>query len=427
MASPEDGTVITGAQTKVLIVGTGWAGYTLAHSLDPFKYKITVVSPQSTSPYTPLLASAACGLFDFRLAEEPIRRKSRNIRFIKASVLSVDFETKHVLCSPAFSQLSKETFQVRYDKLVLCPGCATNTFNIPGVDEHAYFVKNVNDAMAVRGRLSDMLEIASLPSINDQRRREILHVAIVGGGPTGIEMAAELTDLFEHDLGRLYPHLKGKTSVAVHDVAPQILSPFDKRLSEYATTSLKTNKVDIKVSSHILNVTADYIETKEDGKIPYGILIWATGNKSIDLVDALQVLKSSHGLRRILTDGFLRVRDTNGLVLPEIYALGDAADIEGDTLPTTAEVATQKARYLSHCLNSDDELSHPFKYKQRALVTYTGGGDGVIGGTHEYTGYAAWLAWRSGNLFWTRSWRRRFMICMAWVMDWVDGRDIARN
>ncbi|KAJ5224089.1 disulfide oxidoreductase [Penicillium chermesinum] len=415
------------SKQTVAIVGSGWGGYNLAQALDTRKYNVVVVSPEATSSITPLLASAACGLFNSQWAQEPIRRKNVDIQYIKASVLDIDFGDKVLICQPAFDSLKDKQFKVSYDKVVVSPGCAINTFNTPGVDEHAFIVKNVAGADAIRDKINQNLEMASLPCTTEEQQRRLLHIAIVGGGPTGIELAAELTDLLQGDLMKLYPNLKGKPSVTVHDVAPQILAPFDRKLSEYARDSLQQHSVEIKTNSHITNVTSDFIETKEDGKIAYGILIWATGNKNRPIVDTLDVMKSDHGLKRILTDDGLQVLDTSGTAIPDVYAIGDAADIDGASLPTTAEVAIQKAEYLAEQLNAGHRTK-PFQYKQRALITYTGAGDGVMAGKRgdEYTGYGAWLSWRSGNIFWTRSWKRKFMLCVAWLMDWVDGREMAR-
>ncbi|KAJ6000982.1 disulfide oxidoreductase [Penicillium waksmanii] len=414
----------------IAIIGSGWGGYNLAHTLDTSKYNVVVISPEATSAITPLLASAACGLFYSQLAQEPIRRKHLDVQYVKACVQDIQFKEKTLICQPAFHSLKDEQFKISYDKVVVAPGCSTNTFNTPGVDEHAFMVKNVNDANAIRDKINENLEIASLPCTTENQQRQLLHIAIVGGGPTGIEIAAELTDLFAGDLMKLYPHLRGKASVTVHDVAPNILAPFDQKLSEYAQKSLEKHKVEIKVNSHIINVTNDTIETREDGKIAYGILIWATGNKQRPIVDQLNVMKSNHGLKRILTDDRLQVLALDGTIIPGSYAMGDAADIDGASLPTTAEVAVQKAAYLAHSINAAavGRTIEPFKYQQRALVTYTGAGDGVIMGRrgHEYTGYGAWLSWRSGNFFWTRSWKRKFMMTLAWIMDWVDGREMAR-
>lgn len=389
------------SKPTIAVIGIGWGGYNLAHSLNTRKYNVVVVSPEATSSITPLLASAACGLFNSQLAQEPIRRKHLDVQYVKPYARDIHFEKKTIICQPAFDSLSNLQFEISYDKVVIAPGCPTNTFNTPGVDEHAFMVKSVSDANAIRDKINENPEIAPLPNITEDQQRKLLHIAIVGGGPTGIETAAELTDLFKGDLMNLYPHLRGKASVTVHDVAPNIPAPFDRKLSEYAQASLQKHKVEIKVNSHITNVTGDIIETREDGKLAYGILIWATGNKQRPLVDQLNVMKSSLGLERILTDDRFRIIGTNGVIVPDTYAPGDAADIDNASLPTTAEVAVQKATYLAHTINgtASGEIIEPFKYKQRPLATYTGASDGVImgGRGHEYTGYGAWLSWRSGK------------------------------
>ena len=115
-----------------------------------------------------------------------------------------------------------------------------------------------------------------------------------------------------------------------------------------------------------MKVTADTIETLEDGITGYGMLIWDTGNKSVPLIDKLNLRKSQHGLTRVLMDEHLNVFRLDGTVLPKVYAIGDAADIERGTLPTTAEVAVQKADYLIKLFNSRGKVAQPFQYKQRS-------------------------------------------------------------
>ena len=163
----------------------GWAGFYIASNIDLKLYNVCVVSPRRTSALTPLLASAATGLFNFYLAEESVRSKSRSaVRFIKANVLDCDFKNKSIHCAPAFDEdpdLARSEFDLDYDYLVLAPGCEPNTFGTPGVAEHALFVKNVSDAMKIRKKLFDLLEKASLPHVDEQRARDLLHIAVVGG------------------------------------------------------------------------------------------------------------------------------------------------------------------------------------------------------------------------------------------------------
>lgn len=427
-----------GTRQHVLIVGSGWAGSTLSRNLSAEKFDITVISPSPTTPYTPLLASAACGLYDFALVETPIRTTNPNVKYIQGKVRTIDFNGKCCRCRPFFQELENERFEINYDVIILAPGCLNQTFGTPGVVENAYFVRNVPDAMAIRKRVGEIFEKASLPGVTPEQQKSLLHIVVVGGGPTGVELAAELCDLFEGSYARLYPHVKGMPSISIHDVAPHILSPFDVKLQDYALSSFSRRGVNIITGSHILSVNADSIETKEQGIIKTGMVIWATGNRATRLIESLPVRLSGKGLPRILTDGYLRVLaptkgegngDYNSSdVYPDAYALGDAADILSAALPTTAEVACQKAEYLANALNKGRNSTSmaDFQYQQKAIVAYLGQRDGVIAGGDDgdegWTGRRAWMAWRSKNFWWTRSWRQKILIVAAWMTDVFVGR-----
>ncbi|TKA70855.1 hypothetical protein B0A55_04983 [Friedmanniomyces simplex] len=417
------------SKETIVIVGTGWAGYTLSQKLDEKKFDITVISPEDTSPYTPLLASAACGLFDFSLAEEPVRHKSKKLTYHKARVEDVDFGRKVCKCRSACDVLGGESrvFEIKYDRLILAPGCVTNTSHTPGADEHAFFVRNVADAKRVQHRLKQLLELASMPGVSETEQRGLLHIIIVGGGPTGVELAAEMSDLFHDDFSVLYPHLAGKMSLSIHDAAPFILGAFEDALRQHSLKSFSKRHVRVLTGSKIKSVEADGITTETEGRIPCGMVLWTAGNQQCPLTEKLQTAKTDK-LPRILTDEYLHALTPKPDQQPisSVYALGDAADIKKHFLPTTAEVATQKAEYLAKTLNSGTDGEKPFKYQQRALVAYLGGHDGVVHGRPEWSGPRAWAAWRSKNLLWTRSWRRRGMIAVYWLLDWVGGKAIAR-
>lgn len=255
----------------------------------------------------------------------------------------------------------------------------------------------------------------------------MLHFVIVGAGPTGVEISSELSDLFHNDFARMYPHIKKYVQISIHDVAPNVLSGFDQQLQDYAMDSFDKRDVEVVTGSHIEKVDDQAIYTEELGRIPCNTVIWSTGNKLVPLVDRLQCKKAEKGLRRMLTDGFLRLKHAKGDILPDVYALGDAADVEGAELPTTAEAACQKANWLATALNKDFDTTKigPFEYKQTPIVAYLGHGDGVIAGKNDYTGAEAWVAWRSKNFLWTRTWRQRVLVVVSWVLDRLTGRAIA--
>lgn len=419
------------SKQRLAIIGTGWGAYPITQGVNLSRFHVTVISPLRTIQYTPLLASAACGLFDLRLAEEPIRRQSRtNLQYYKAIAESVDFNKQIITCKPSVEDLNRspESFQIEYDQIVLAPGCGVQTFGTPGATEHALFLKTTSDARLLQQRFLQMLDAASLPGISEAKQKEILHIRVVGGGAIGIEATAEMYDLWTESMSKLYPDLQGKLNITIHDVASSLLGTFDKSLSEYAMESMKQKKVEMKTSSHIERVESDAIYTKEEGRLPYGLLVWATGNSANSLLDKLDVRKPEKGLPRILTDKYLRVLRPDGSAIENAFALGDAADIEGNSLPTLAEVALQKGEYLTSVFNrAQGAPSKAFEHQQRATLAYLGRKDGIVGGKNEWTGESAWLAWRSGSLGWTRSWRRKVMISINWLFVWLNGRDIARK
>lgn len=328
---------------RVVIIGAGWAGFILGQELDDKKFDITIIAPHQTFAYTPLLASAATGLFFSRLAEEPIRRAHRHTTYYRALATAADFTSKTVTCIPSILQPDgrdepdpKHPFNVPYNILIIAPGCVNQTFHTPGALEHCFFLKTVPDAEAIKAKLLSLLEIASLPTTSRERAKELLHISIVGGGPTGVELSAELTDLFS-EITKTYSHVAGLPSITIHDVAPEILGSFHEKLKAHALQSFQKHGVEIKTNSHIEKIEDGALYTKEDGRIPCGMVAWTTGNKQCDFVESLHGLLKAKRLGRILTDQRLCVLKEDQTALEDVYALGDAADILDKGLPTTAE------------------------------------------------------------------------------------------
>jgi NADH:ubiquinone reductase (non-electrogenic) len=247
-----------------------------------------------------------------------------------------------------------------------------------------------------------------------------------------VEITAELTDLAHKELRRLYPIAAQYIRITVFDVADHILGSYDQELYKYATTKMAKEGVAIRTSCTIEKVEDTVLHIKDCESQNYGILLWVTGNKSVPLVDTLDLWKTPRGLQRILTDKYLNVKKTNvsGTVIDNIYALGDAADIEGNPMPTTAEVAVQKSQYLVQVLNNpSSRRAKGFDYNEKGLTTYIGNHDGIISGRKAegfLSGEEAWLNWRSGSVTWTRSWRNKVLIVLSSVLNAVFGKDVTR-
>ena len=247
----------------------------------------------------------------------------------------------------------------------------------------------------------------------------------------GVEITAELSDLAQHELKDLYPTVAPLIRITIFDVAPHILGAYDKKLYEYATERMMERGVRIATNCVIQKVSRTDLHIKGQDPVPYGILLWVAGNKSVPFTDGLDVKKTTRGLVRVLTDPRLRVKKPgDDDIYLDVFALGDAADIEGQSLPTTAEVAVQKAKYLVNELNRNSEgPEEPFAYTTRRLVTYIGGRDGIAEGSsvdEPWSGRKAWLSWRSGSFTWTRTWRNWVAIICAIVLNALFGKDVLR-
>lgn len=265
---------------RVVLLGSGWAAFTLSRALDSTKYQIVVVSPRSYFVFTPLLAGTSVGTLEFRTTLEPVRSfKARGVgaEYFQAWADAVDFQNKRLWLEEAVEDPAAavaltsgtpkspeqsvqgvkegikkgEVFDMSYDKLVVAVGCYAQTFNTPGVKKNAYFLKDVGDARRIRNRLLSCFEIAALPTTSEELKRMFLNFAVVGGGPTGIEWSAELYDMVHEDMKRLYPELVQYVRITVYDVAPKVLSMFDEKLGEYAMKTFRRQGIEIKTSHHI--------------------------------------------------------------------------------------------------------------------------------------------------------------------------------
>ncbi|USP80120.1 hypothetical protein yc1106_07394 [Curvularia clavata] len=504
---------------RVIILGSGWAGFTVARSLDSSKYQTVVVSPRSYFAFTPLLASTAVGTLEFRTALEPIRSRRTNVEFMQGWADDVDFKNRTITVEEAVDdprqgvalttdrhagksaeqralEKKKETkegkmFELSYDKLIVTVGCYSQTFGTPGVKEHAFFLKDVGDARRIRNRVLACFEGAALPTTPVDMKRQLLNFAVVGGGPTGIEFSAELHDLINEDMKRLYPELIQYHKITVYDVAEKVLPMFDKKLADYAMQKFKREGIDIKTSHHVEELRAGApvetsnsekveashlytLKVKEQGEIGVGMCVWSTGLMQNPFVhNALSsvreapsnlilpssssstpsstvkwIVKKDPKSGSIITDDHLRVKlvpapssssqetppeSQTEAIHPDVFALGDCGIIDSTSYPATAQVASQKAFWLSKQLNQSSNLSATkkgFTYRDLGTLAYIGNWNALFQGGGKWggrlQGYVAWIIWRGAYITRTVSWRNKVLVPVYWVVNWVFGRDITR-
>eukprot|EP01136_Pigoraptor_vietnamica_P010554 Opistho-1_new@48317 len=405
---------------RLVILGTGWGGYSLLRHIDKSKYDVVVVSPRNHFLFTPLLASTTVGTLEFRSIQEPIRRANAfrdEKHFHLAFARSLDFENKVVKCESSIDP--GHWHEVPYDRLVIAVGAVPNTFNVPGVMEHAFFLKELSDARAIRSRLLGNMEIAVQPGYSKEEVARRLSVVVVGGGPTGVEFAAELHDFVMQDVRRLLPGVQHGINVTLVE-AQQILPSFDENLRKFAEQKMATREGMRLLRGQVVRVTDKDVQLNDGTSLPAGLVVWSTGVGPREFTQQLSVPKSR--ARRILTDEYLRVK---GVASGDVYAIGDCAEIEGNPLPATAQAAEREGRYLASALSSSKP--EPFVYKPLGMLAYIGDYRALAEvGSHRLGGVVSWLIWRSAYTTRLGSWRLRMQVPFDWMKTFFFGRDISR-
>jgi NADH:ubiquinone reductase (non-electrogenic) len=469
------------SKKTLVILGSGWGSVSLLKKLDTENYNVVVISPRNFFLFTPLLPSCTTGLIEHRSIMEPIRNilrhKKATVKFYEAEATKIDYEKRLVYISDD-SEIKGDVSHtvVPFDMLVVGVGAENATFGIPGVRENSCFLKEVGDAQKIRKRIMDCVETASFKDQTEEEVKRLLHMVVVGGGPTGVEFAGELQDFFEDDLRKWIPGIQDNFHVTLVEALPNILPMFSKQLIEYTESSFKEEKITIRTKTMVKNVTDKYIEaeitnpdgTKELEKIPYGLLVWATGNAVRDVVkDLMSQIPAQKNSRRGLTvNEFLVVNGTEN-----IWAVGDCAITN---YAPTAQVASQEGAFLARLFNTmaktealEDELKKlsvaqqeaknddarneifaeikerqrqlrrtkqigPFQYSHQGSLAYIGKERAVadiswVSGNIASGGTMTYLFWRSAYLSMVFSARNRILVATDWIKAKIFGRDVSRE
>jgi NADH:ubiquinone reductase (non-electrogenic) len=348
-----------GTYSDDLQIGTGWGAVSLLKKLDTDLYNVTVISPRNYFLFTPLLPSCTTGTVEHRSIMEPIRsiirHKKTAVKFYEAEATKIDVERK-VISINDNSDIKGETnmTEVPYDMLVVSVGAENATFGIPGVREHSCFLKEIGDAQQIRKKIMDCVETAIFKDQTPEEVERLLHMVVVGGGPTGVEFAGELRDFFDQDIKKWVPEISDKFHVTLIEALPNVLPMFSKQLIDYTESTFKEEKITIKTKTAVKKVTDRTVEaeaTGPDGKktteiFPYGLLVWATGNAVRPVVKDLmsQIPAQKDSRRGLAVNEYLVVQGTK-----DIWATGDCA-VAG--YAPTAQVASQEGAFLARLFNT---------------------------------------------------------------------------
>ncbi|KAH7419130.1 hypothetical protein BKA64DRAFT_6895 [Cadophora sp. MPI-SDFR-AT-0126] len=476
---PEDQFEPDPTKKNLVILGTGWGAVSLLKKLDTENYNVIVISPRNYFLFTPLLPSCTTGTVEHRSIMEPIRSITRHkkaaVKFYEAEATKIDPERKVVFIddNSEIKGTSSKT-EVAYDMLVVSVGAENATFGIPGVREHSCFLKEIGDAQAIRKKIMDCVETATFKDQTPEEVERLLHMVVVGGGPTGVEFAGELQDFFDQDIKKWIPEISDKFKVTLIEALPNVLPMFSKQLIDYTESTFKEEKITIMTKTAVKKVTETTVEaeaTGPDGKkkmevMPYGLLVWATGNAVRPLVrDLMSSIPAQKDSRRgLAVNEYLVVQGTK-----DIWATGDCA-VAG--YAPTAQVASQEGAFLARLFNTMakseaienqiHELSSnlnlqpgntaevakqielhekqlrrikdikPFHYTHQGSLAYIGSERAVadvswLNGNFATGGGLTYLFWRSAYLSMCFSTRNRVLVVLDWLKSKAFGRDVSRE
>ncbi|CUA75707.1 NADH dehydrogenase [Rhizoctonia solani] len=454
----------------IVVLGSGWGATSMLKSLDTEDYNVVVISPRNYFLFTPLLPSVAIGTLDSRSIIQPTRyitrHKSRRVYVYEAEAQEVDPKNKTVTFadnSPVKGGVNSTT--IPYDYLVYAVGAETQTFGIPGVREHACFMKELHDAEKLRTTIMDCIESAAFKDQSDDEIDRLLHCVVVGGGPTGVELSGELHDFLKEDLENWYPDIAPRLRITLIEALPNVLPTFSRELIKYTESTFKENKIEVMTKTMVKEIKEKSVTVQnasgERVEIPFGAIVWAAGNVGRPITRKLMEHFPEHqtNKRGITVDDFLRMKGADG-----IFAVGDCT---ATSYAPTAQVASQEGTYLARLFGQiakkeklekrladlrsgphTDETAReienvvkqinkasklrPFHYSHQGSLAYIGSEKAIadlpfLNGNFASGGVATYLFWRSAYLSNLFSLRNRFLVINDWLKVKIFGRDVSRE
>lgn len=402
-----------GERPHVVIVGAGFGGLNAAKRLEREPVDVTLVDRHNYHTFQPLLyqvATAGLNAADIGYAVRGLFRKQQRVYFRQASVVGIDHDAQQVL-------LDGEP-PLHFDYLIMAAGSTTNYFGIEGADEFAFPLYTLDDAILLRNHLLSLYEAAAArPELVDDG---VLNFVIVGGGPTGVEVAGAVAELIDKVLLQDFHDLDVRRSrVLLVEQAPVLLGAFSERSQRYARKTLEAMGVEVRTGVAVKRVAVDEVELDTGEVIRTRCLVWAAGVRADDLAGGLNASQGRGG--RVTVEPDLSLPGH-----PNVFVVGDAADIDdgaGGRLPQLAQVALQSGRHAAEqiLLTMQRRPRTPFRYVDKGIMATIGRRAAVaeLPGNIHLTGAVAWLAWLGLHLVYLLGVRNRVSVFVNWAWNYL--------
>lgn len=396
---------------RVVIIGGGFGGLRAARCLRDRDVDVLLIDRQNFHTFLPLLYEVATAGLEPDDIAQPVRaivRGARNIRFRMASVDRIDLDGRFVITDAG---------DLPYDYLVVAAGSTTNFFGVGSVGQHALGLKDLHQATAVRNRVLRSFEHAVVTSDPAERAR-LMTMVVIGGGPTGVELAGALAELKRHVLPRDYPELDlAQARVTLLEATDKLLAAFPSRLQRKAREQLERLGVEVRLTAPVAEVDANGVVLRDGERIASSNVVWVAGVRGEPIGEAMGV-ETGVG-SRVPVEPTMRVPDH-----PEVYVIGDLAllnDPDGRPYPMVAPVAMQQgtlaADNILRAIAGDPQKT--FKYSDRGTMATIGRRMAVasVFGL-QFSGFIAWALWLTVHLLQLVGLRNRALVLTNWVWNY---------
>jgi NADH dehydrogenase len=412
MRSPSPSTErgIGGEAPTVVVVGAGFGGLRAARALRRAPVQVVLLDRNNYHLFQPLLYQVATAGLEPEEIAKPARailRGQKNFDFRMVEVTRVDFAAK---------RLETSAGPIAYDYLVLAPGGETNFFGLESMQRHGLGLKDIPDAIAIRNHVLTSFEQAMLEP-DAERRRALLTFIVVGGGPTGVEMAGALSELIRLVLVKDYPRLNIKdVRILLLEATDKLLAAMPERLREAAGKTLWRKFVEVRFGASVADYDGDRIRLKSGEVIPAQTVIWAAGVRASSLNGTLGLPMGRQG--RIPVEPTLQVTDH-----PEVFIIGDAAYREenGEPLPMVAPVAIQMGQWVARNIKRQlrGQPLQPFRYRDQGTLATIGRNAAVanVFGV-QASGFIAWVMWLGIHIIQLIGFRNKLFVLINWAWDY---------
>jgi len=394
----------------VVIVGAGFGGLNAARALRRAPVQVVLVDRNNYHLFQPLLYQVATAGLEPEEIARPARailRGQKNFDFRMVDVTRVDF---------AGRRLETTGGPLSYDFLVLAPGGETNFFGLESMQRHGLGLKDIPDAIAIRNHVLTCFEQAMLEP-DPEQRRTLLTFIVVGGGPTGVEMAGALSELIRLVLVKDYPRLNIKdVRILLLEATDKLLAAMPERLREAAVKTLWRKWIDVRFGAQVADYDGKQIRLKSGEIIPAQTVIWAAGVRASPLNATLGLPASRQG--RISVEPTLLVT-----AHPEVFIIGDAAYQEhnGEPLPMVAPVAIQMGRFVARNIKRRlrGQPLEPFRYRDQGTLA-TIGRNAAVANVYgiKATGFVAWVMWLGIHIIQLIGFRNKLFVLINWAWDY---------